>query len=155
MGTGAGIMGHIVKAANGDEKAQRTGDMVFGIVMAAAGIGMAIASFFIPGGQLSAVAQMAQAISTISSAVLNGLTVAGDVTVGAIRLHAANIQAEGQKMNAQGKEMEAFIQQLDDFIDQALQRLIGSSDRYNAMIDGLMDAIQDTAKSVSKAKFTG
>ena len=32
---------------------------------------------------------------------------------------------------------------------------MGTMDRFNAMLDGIMEAIQDQAKSVSKAKFTG
>jgi hypothetical protein len=155
MGTGAGIMGNIVKAAGGNEEQVRTADMVYGIALAAAGVIMAVAAFFIPGGQMSAIAQMAQSIATISGAVLNIVTAAGDVTVGVVRTVAAGMQAEGQKLQAQGKEMEAVIQQLDDFIDQALQRLMASSDRYNNMIDDIMSAIQDTGHTLAKATFTG
>lgn len=155
METGMGIAGHVAKAAGANPEQIAQAEMGFGIAMAGIAVITSIAAFFIPGGQLGATASMIQAVSTITSAVIGIATAAGDVTAGIIKYDAAKMQAEGQKLQAETKEMEAWLQQLDEFIDQALQRLIGASDRFNAMLDGLMEAIQDTAKTTAKAKFTG
>lgn len=155
METGMGIAGNIAKAAGASPEEIAKADMGFGITMAALGIIGSVVAFFIPGNQVNAIATMAQSIATITTGVLGVATAAGDITTGVIRYDAAKMQAEGQRLQGEGKETEAWLKQLDDFIDQALQRLIGASDRFAAMLDGLMESINDTARTVAKAKFTG
>src|SRR5262249_25052197 len=133
-------------------------DMGFEISMAIIGVALAIVGMVVPGGQAAALsnfAKMAQLGSDIATATMGVVTGAGDIAVGVVRYEAAREQADATKLKGEAKEMEALIQQLDDFIDQAIQRLIGASDRFNAVLDGLMDAVNDRAQSTSRVKFTG
>jgi len=159
MGTGHGIAGAIHLAIHpGDEEGAAKADMGFSIGMAGLALIASIAAFFVPGAQGMALGMMAQSIqsfASIGSAVIAIANATGDATVAVIKYDAAQTRAEGEKTQAEAKEMEGWIKQIDDFIDQALQRLMGAMDRFNAMLDGIMEAIQDQAKSVSKAKFTG
>lgn len=158
MGTGHGIAGAIAKAGGASDEYANKCDFGFGIAMAGLALIAAVACFFIPGGQAMAVnsfAQSLQAFGSIASASIAIVNATGDATVAVIKYEAQTEKAEGQKTQAEAKQMEAWIKQIDDFIDQALQRLMGAMDRFNAMLDGIMEAIQDQAKTVAKAKFTG
>jgi Na+/H+-dicarboxylate symporter len=156
---GHGIAGSIHLALHpDDEEGAAKCDMGFSIGMAGLALIASVAAFFIPGAQGMAMGMMAQSIqsfATIGSAAIAIANATGDATVAVIKYDAAQTRAEGVKSQAEAKEMEGWIKQIDDFIDQALQRLMGAMDRFNAMLDGIMEAINDQAKSVAKAKFTG
>lgn len=155
MSTGLGIAGNFAKLAQPDNpEAWAKADMGFGISLAIVGLAAAVATFFVPGGQASAIATMAQAVSTIANGVITGATAVGDIASGAIRYEATKKESEAKELQAEGKQFEALLSQLDDFIDQALQRLMAATDRFNAMLDALTDAIQDTGNSVSRARFS-
>lgn len=151
--TGMGIAGNIAKATNPDISDEELAkiDMGFGIAMAAIGLIASIAAFFIPGNQVSAFATMAQSVATIANATISIATAAGDIYGGVTRYQAAQAGSEGKKLQAEAKQYEALVQMLDEYIDQAMQRLMGAVDRWNGIIEGLHDAIQDRANSVQKA----
>ncbi len=153
--SGMGIMGNIVLAAGGSEEQAMDADLGFGIALAVVGIAVAIATFFVPGGQANAMATMAQSIATIAGAVINITTATGDIAAGVVRYQAADLRADASELQAEAKEMEALMQILDAFMDQVMSFLMGSNDRFNEMIDGLMQNIQDKGATLSKAQFTG
>src|SRR5262249_10134785 len=54
------------------------------------------------------------------------------------------------KADAKGrsKEAEALVQQLDDFIDQAVNHLQASSDRFDSLLAGILEAQNDRAVNI-------
>lgn len=153
--TGLGIAGNLAKLAQPDNPdAWAKADMGFGISLAIVGLAAAVATFFVPGGQASAIATMAQAVGSIVNGVIAGATAVGDITAGSMRYEASKRESEAKTLQAEGKEFAALLSQLDDIIDQALARLMAASDRFGAMMDALTEAMQDTGNSVSRARFS-
>lgn len=157
--TGKGIGAHIVGGfaelfghPMSDEDLAKV-DMGFSIAMAVVGLIMAVAAFFVPGGQASAAATLAQSVSTIATAALQIGTAVGDVTAGVMKFEATNLQADAKKLQADALKKEAFIALIDEYIDQALSRLMNASQRFDALLDSIVDAIVDRAESLAKAKF--
>ena len=101
------------------------------------------------GAQLARTAvTVTQSVSAATNAVVGiGSTVAHS--------EATNLRAEAKRLDAQAKVDEAFIQALDDMIDQALSRLMASSERFNAMLDEITSAMSERGNTLSRARFTG
>jgi hypothetical protein len=168
--TGMGIAGNMAYAvAKGEGKSEKEAkeaagkaDMGFRISMAIIGLALAIgggvAAFKAPMQVATAAQQVASTIAKAASVadnVTNVATGASDIAAGVHRYNASTADAEANQLKADGKDMEAMMKQLDDFIDQALQRLIAASDRFNAILDTITDSIQDHSNTLSRAKFTG
>jgi hypothetical protein len=152
--SGLGMIGHLAKACGASDEEAAWADLGFSCALALASIILSIVAMR-PDQMAQGIINMTQAVTSIASGVIAIGIGAGDITTGLIKYEAAKLDAEGKKQQAEGQEMQALIQQLDDFIDQALQRLMASSDRFNQMLEDLMSAIQDSAKTTAKAKFTG
>jgi len=71
----------------------------------------------------------------------------------AVQYQAADLKSEGMRLDAEAREMGAVLAQLDDLIDQALQRLIGASDRFNNILDGLVETIQERGNANAAMQF--
>lgn len=174
MGTGQGIMGNIVYlAAKADGKSEEEAkdmaskaDMGFRIGMAVIGIALAIgggvgAFYAAPAAAAklgTQAAQTAQTIAKMASSVdnaMNVVTAGADIGAGVYRYEATKHDAEANELKADGTDKQALAKMLDDFIDQALARLIASSDRFNAILDNITDAIQDRGETLSKTRFQG
>lgn len=167
---GLGIVGLITKAAameNGasEEEAVKMGqtaDLVAQAVVTTATLVLSIASGV--GAIAGAASGAASAASSAATATMKavdlgskaaniGLNVANAATKGII----AGVTYDQQKGHlnavsdrADAKSMEAVTKALDDAIDQAMTRLKGAGDRFDAMLDGVIDAMKDRAESVSR-----
>jgi transloator len=176
---GIGFVGEIVKQAKmaggasqeEAEKAARTGDMVARIVIgvgaavaaiaggAVAGIGAFVGAASSGAAIASTAAQTAQKVMDIVMALLSaGTTIAsstGDAATAGVKYKASQTEAEGKKLQGDAKTLEALNQTLDDMIDQALARLKGAGERFDAMLDSLVDAAKDRGDTLARASFRG
>lgn len=170
--TGFGMAGLAAKGrGESDEKALQD-DFITGMVMTGVSIAISVAtlavSFTAAGNIASATAKVAneikkqaaefaasvQKMANIVSQASNLVTAVGDVGAGAVRYTASTLTADATKLRAEGKRSEASIKVLDEMIDQAISRLIASGDRFNQMLDGMMDTLQDKSRSLTQAQFT-
>jgi len=104
---------------------------------------------------MSQSAQLARTTLEIGEAVNTAGAGATQIGSGVENARATDLQADAKSMQAEAKTNEALIQQLDDMIDVALKRLMASSDRFNSILDGITDAMQDRNDSLTKARFAG
>jgi len=157
---GAGILGSIVKAAGGDEKAIMGADMGFMAAMVVASIVMAV---FTGGASTAATAaqvasSMATGIKTASTAVNVATSVGGalaQVGSASYNLSAAQDSKEAADLQADSKEIEALMQQLDDLIDQAMEILMAQANRFNAVADTMTDMMNETGQTLANTRFAG
>lgn len=155
---GHGIMGSIIMAAGGDEKAAMIGDMAFGITVAVASVAVGIATIAV--GNVKAIADLvkesmtlAQQVGQIISQGANLASAAVDVANTGISYSAAQNTADAKKAQAGAKEIEAIMAMLDDAIDQALARMMAAGDRFNDILDAVVEAMNDRGHSLAKARF--
>lgn len=141
------------EAIQGGAEKDKLSRTVIGAVTAALAIAGAIAAF--PAGGGAAILALASRVTGVVSAISTMATSAGDITTGVLKYKATEEKSEGQLKQADGKRMEATIQVLDDMIDQAMTRLKGAGDRFNAMLDSLTEAIQDRGDSLSRVGLRG
>lgn len=156
MATGNGIMGNIAKAFGADAETAAAWDMGFQITMAVIGIALAVASLAV--GNFGAVTQgiaLAMKVASLAQAGLDVASAAADVTSGVMKFEASQLNAEAQENQADALELDALMQMLDDVIDQALSMLMASADRFNGMLDDIVDAMNDRGNTLSRAKFSG
>jgi len=173
-----------IKQGKTEEEAKEAAskaDMGFRIALAVVGIALAIASggagivssvksavdagrtvaqgikeaFTLANQMLSQGAKLArQAISIAETANMVGSAVT-NAGSSATRSEATKLSGEAKQIEAQTKTDEALIQMLDDLIDQALSRLMASSDRFNTILDDIVEAMNDRGNTMSKARFAG
>ena len=112
------------------------------------------------GTTASTVAQTTQNVAKITKDVVGVVTdvqgAAGsgvDVASAVEHYEASTTQADSLHDKASAKRMEAVQKALDDLIDVAISTLKSSGDRFNQILDGITDAMQDRAASVSHAQF--
>jgi hypothetical protein len=84
-----------------------------------------------------------------------GLTATSAVVDTGVKTVAADLRAEAKRLEAKAKASEAIMQGLDDMIDQALSRLMASSERFNAILDEITSAMSDRGNTLSRARFAG
>lgn len=84
-----------------------------------------------------------------------GLTATSAVVDTGVKTVAADLRAEAKRLEAKAKASEAIMQGLDDMIDQALSRLMASSERFNAILDEVTSAMSDRGNTLSRARFAG
>ncbi|WP_294641432.1 hypothetical protein [uncultured Aureimonas sp.] len=80
-------------------------------------------------------------------------TTAASVSSTTYSYQATQINAEAQELDADSKTEEAFINVINDMIDQAMARLMAASDRFNNIIDNVMEARNDRAQFLARAQF--
>lgn len=83
------------------------------------------------------------------------LSATSAVTDTGVKTVAADLRAEAKRLEAKAKSSEAVMQGLDDMIDQALSRLMASSERFNAILDEITSAMSDRGNTLSRARFAG
>jgi hypothetical protein len=93
-------------------------------------------------------ADMAEAVNSIG-------TQAVGITATAYRGEAQQLNADAKRSEAESKETEALLNMLNDAIDQAFTRLLAAGDRFNAILDGIMEARNDRAQFTARAQFAG
>ncbi|WP_062012790.1 type III secretion system translocon subunit SctE [Aureimonas sp. AU4] len=93
-------------------------------------------------------ANIAEAANTIG-------TQAAGITSTAYKGVATMANADAKRAEANSKEEEALITMLNDAIDQAFTRLMAAGDRFNAVLDGIMEARNDRAQFTARAHFAG
>ncbi|MBE7200832.1 MAG: type III secretion system translocon subunit SctE [Parafilimonas terrae] len=167
---GLGIVGLIAKEVamkNGASeedavKTAKTADMIAQAVVTTASLVLSVASGL--GAAAGAASGAASAATSAASATMKavdtgaksasvGINVASAATKGIVAGVNYGQQKDylnAVKSGADAKSMEAVTKSLDEAIDQAMTRLKGASDRFDAMLDGLLDAIKDRAESVSR-----
>jgi hypothetical protein len=150
---GAGAAGAFKSAIDAGKTAAQVGNSVKDIVLAAK------SAFFealrASAQTLSQTATMAREGLEIAS-VVNSLGTIATTTGGSVtRAEATQASGEAKKLEARAKEDEAVIQMLDDLIDQALSRLMAASDRFNTILDDIVEAMNDRGDTMSKARFAG
>lgn len=104
---------------------------------------------------LTQTAQMARKGLEIATAVNSLGTAATNAGSTVTRSQATEASGEAKRLEGKAKENEAIIQMLDDLIDQALSRLMASSDRFNAILDDIVESMNDRGNTMSKARFAG
>jgi hypothetical protein len=181
MATGHGIAGNFAKMAGASEEDIAKADMGFKIGVAVAGVlfsiaggGVSIVSAKmaaanaaktgataaatagkVAGGTAAQGMKVAQQGLNASSATVAAGNAAMGVGASAIKYEETTLRADAKSLEAKAKQDEALLQMLDDLIDQALSRLIASSDRFNAMLDEIVEAMNDRSGALSRARFTG
>jgi hypothetical protein len=164
---GTGIMGSIVLEITHDKEQAAKADLGFGIGMAAVGIIMAIAMFFVPGGQAVAVENammaaqtlqkaqsIAQNVATFTNAAATIGGSAAGVAEGVENYEAAKLNAGAMTNKSDAKKLDAIIAQLDELITQLLSLMQQAATNLNGSLDSLTDAMQDEGKS-AEHKFVG
>lgn len=92
--------------------------------------------------------EIAEAVNTIGST-------ATSITATSYQGVATKLSAEAKEYEGKSKIDAAALNQLNDMIDQAFARLMAAGDRFNAIIDDRMEAINDRAQLTGKARFAG
>jgi hypothetical protein len=98
---------------------------------------------------------VAQNMVNTGSTANAALSATSTVVDTGVKTVAADLRADAKRLEAKAKSDEAFMQGLDDMIDQALSRLIASSDRFNAILDEITAAMSDRGNTLSRARFAG
>jgi hypothetical protein len=154
--TGMGIGGHLGKALGASEEDLAKWDMGFGIALAVLGIGASIISAAT--GNFSGIANsvmMAMRVAQVAQGLAEAGGAAADIGAGANRYQAAEHSAEAKESQADAKEIDALMQMLDEVIDQAISQLLAASDRFNTVLDDIVQTMNDRGDTVSRARFTG
>jgi len=87
---------------------------------------------------------------------VNTAAVAGtEIGKAAVKYQETEARADAKNLEADAKQHEAMMQMLDDMIDQALSRLMAASDRFNTMLDDIVEAMNDRGNTLSRARLTG
>lgn len=107
------------------------------------------------GSAMSQSARIAERATATTEATITAGTAGADIGKSVITAEATTLTAEAKELEADAKRYEAMMQMLDDFIDQALSRLMAASDRFNAILDEITDAMSDRGNTLSRARFTG
>lgn len=156
METGNGIAGSIALAFGADKEEAAWADMGFQLAMAALSIGLAVASLFTGNvGALATTISIAIRVAAIASAGLDVVTAGIDVASQVHKFEASMLNAEAKENQADAMELDALMQMLDDVIDQALSMLMASADRFNGMLDDIVDSMNERGSTLSRAKFSG
>ena len=120
------------------------------------GLGQALKTAFLAGNQaISQGANIARKGLEVASAVNAIGTAATNAGSTVARSQATEASGEAKRLEGKAKQNEATIQMLDDLIDQALSRLMASSDRFNAILDDIVESLNDRGNTMSKARFAG
>lgn len=106
-------------------------------------------------GAMSQGAKLARGAASATEATQAAGAAATDVARSAVQYEETNLRAEAKKLESEAKTHEALMQMLDDLIDQALARLMASSDRFNLMLDDITEAMADRGNTLSRARFAG
>lgn len=109
--------------------------------------------------------QSGAAVSQTMQLMAKGLSVGEGVNTAAIagteigkavvKYEETEARSDAKKLEADAKQHEAMMQILDDMIDQALTRLMAASDRFNTMLDEIVEAMNDRGNTMARARFTG
>ncbi|SFL15582.1 type III secretion system translocon protein, YopB/IpaB/SipB family [Pseudovibrio ascidiaceicola] len=153
--TGRSIAGHIAVAAGADEETVMKVDIAMKVVAAVVGITLAAASFFIPGAQAGSVGAMIQAISSITSAIIQIGSSAGAIAAGAVSYTASQDVAQSKELQADAADLDAFIQLLSQIIDQLLSILTKAGEQFADALDGTVSSMNERADTLSRTKFAG
>jgi Secretion system effector C (SseC) like family len=171
LGTGMGIAGNIAYSAAGGgdagREAARKADMGFAITLAVVGIALAIAS--VATGNVASVANsiknladaaratatLAQQVGNVVNSATTVVTAGLDIGAGVVNYQATEHSADAKRLQADAKEIEGFLQMLDDAIDMALTRMMAAGDQFNAILDAVVEAMNDRGSTLARAKFTG
>ena len=94
-------------------------------------------------------------ISTIADIVTAVGSGAAQGAQAGVDWDAQKSRSEAMELRADADEVSAEMQQIDDLVDQALSMLMGSSDRFAAMLDSVTDMIKDRGDTLSRMKFAG
>lgn len=166
--TGFGMAGLAAKARGESDEKARQDDFITGMVMTGVSVVIGIATIAVSVTSVKSIADAAVDIGTkaaefaasiqkaanVATQVSNLATAVGDVGAGAVRYMASELSTDATKLRAEGKRSEASMKVLDDMIDQAIARMVANGDRFNQMLDGMMDALQDKSRSLTQAQFT-
>lgn len=160
------------------EKAAKA-DMGFSIALA--GIGILTAVFSLGAGFMNAgkavgsaagtAAKVADSVADAADTALKAKKMAANVlntanTVNDIGTASANAAStaytfEASKASSEAKDLQgkakidqAMMEQLNEMIDQALARMMAAGDRFNQILDGIMEAVNDRGNSLSRARFS-
>ncbi|KZK81553.1 Secretion system effector C (SseC) like family protein [Pseudovibrio sp. Ad13] len=153
--TGQSIAGHIAVAAGADEETISKIDIAMKVVGAVIGIVMAAASFFIPGAQAGSVAAMIQAITSITSAIIQIGSSAGSIAAAGVSYTASQDIAQSKELQADATDLDAFIQLLGQIIDQLLSILTKAGEQFADALDGTVSSMNERADTLSRTKFAG
>ncbi len=150
---GAGILGSIVKAAGGDDKAVAAADGVF---MAAMIVGLIVTIAKNPVGNMKELMGAFAAMAVkVSQAALAATDAGMQVGSAGMKFEAAKATESAKKSQADSKEIEALMQQLDDMIDMALTLLMQVNQNVNQMMDSFAQMLNDAGDTMSNTKFAG
>ncbi|PLL11177.1 hypothetical protein C0V75_18020 [Tabrizicola sp. TH137] len=178
---GAGILGSIVKAAGGDDKAVMAADGAFAAAMLIAAIAMIpVAAKAVPatvadmsaklskmaetlgrtlasilGEVLTKVTQAAKPLGLALQTVTSTLDAGTQIGSSGMGLAATIDKNEATKLRAESTEIQAMMQQLDDIIDMALTLLMQINGNMQGMLDQLSDMMKDTGDTLSNTRFAG
>jgi hypothetical protein len=106
-------------------------------------------------GALTQGAKLARGAASTAEATQAAGAAATDIARNAVQYEETNLRAEAKKLESEAKSHEAMMQMLDDLIDQALARLMASSDRFNLMLDDITETMADRGNTLSRARFAG
>lgn len=154
MGIFASMADAIDKSLGGDGLTDEQKMAINISSMVAVAIVGIVAAVFTGGASVAGVAaQMAKSLATGIEVGTGIATATAQIGAAGTKADAAATRAEGQELQADAQDQEAAMSMLDDIIDQALQMLMASSERFNAMIDDAVSMLKDTGDSLSKARF--
>lgn len=163
MATGRGIAGHIAAAAGASEEEIAKADMGFRISLAVlgilfsigAGVGSAVNAATSTAHAVSQGVRIAQRAVSIAQTSHTLASTGTNVASTVVKYEETELRAEAKSLEAKTKADEAVMQMLDDMIDQALARLMASSERFNQILDEITDAMADRSNTLSRARFAG
>lgn len=82
-------------------------------------------------------------------------TTATNMSSSIVRSDATRLQAMAKDAKAESKKDEAALAMMNQAIDMLFARLIAAGDRFNAILDGVMEARNDRAQFTARAHFAG
>lgn len=150
---GMGIGGSMATLFGADADTARGVDLAASITLAVGTlVAMGVAVVASGGAASPAMAAVMSGTIGMASSVAGG---AGMVTSAAGNAVATGFAVDAAYSQAELQEQQAGMQQIDDRVDQLLGFVASSNEQYNAMIDAITEMAQETAASLSSARFAG
>lgn len=90
-------------------------------------------------------------INTAVQLVVGGTTASGDIASAAVNYEASMAESEAKQATAEKTRTEALKELIEGFIDLAIARITQSGETFTAVLDAVMDSLQDTAETLKRA----
>ncbi len=150
--TGSGIAGNIAKAFGASDEVAMYADIGFSVTLAVATIVVSIMSMRVDGAA-EAMASGAKVAADVEGMVTGLVTSGLDIATAINGYRAAEKQGDSIKMQAEKAKLDALLDQFSGQISTAFQNMSKVGEDFVAMIQKLMESINNRSTTVDNQTF--